>query len=117
MGLLYDEESHKYTHTARSFRVYNAGNVDIHPFEQDSRIEITGASKGYELKNTTTGDVFKLTDTVNGKVVLDGANITDNNSQALRKTNRKYISLKSGWNEFTQSQDTEVKFDFRFYYK
>lgn len=117
MGLLYDEESHKYTHSSREFRIYNAGNVDIHPFEQDLRIEITGASKGYELRNVTTGSVFKLTDTVNGKVVLDGAKITDNNSQALRKTNRKYISLRKGWNSFTQTHTNEVKLNFHFYYK
>src|SRR5699024_1902358 len=38
MGLLYDDESHKYTHTGTSFRIYNAGNVPVHPFEQDLKI-------------------------------------------------------------------------------
>lgn len=116
MGLLYDDESHEYTHNDTSFNIYNAGNVPIHPFQQDLKITIEGASKGYELRNETTGDVLKITDDVNGVIVMDGANITDRNSQALRKTNRKYISLAKKWNSFTQNQNAKVSFDFRFYY-
>lgn len=116
MGLLYDETSHRYSHNSTTFEIYNAGNVPIHPFEQDLKITIEGASKGYELKNETTGDVFKITDDVSGKVVLNRANITNDGSQALRKTNRKYISLSPGINKFTQNKNAKVSFDFPFYY-
>lgn len=116
MGLLYDDESHRYTHNDTSFNIYNAGNVPVHPFQQDLKITIEDASKGYELKNETTGDVFKITDDVNGAIIMDGANITNGNSQALGKTNRKYISLARKWNSFTQNQSAKVSFDFRFYY-
>src|SRR5690625_7272011 len=93
MGLLYDNESHRYTHSARTFEIYNAGNVPIHPFQQELKISILGAGKGFELRNRTTGDVFRLTDQINGVIVIDGANITDNSIQALRKTNRQFITI------------------------
>lgn len=117
MGLLYDDESHKYTHSSRTFRIYNAGNVPEHnPFEEDLKITIIGANYGYELKNKTTGDVFKLIEQPNGVVVLDGGIVTDNDLQALRKTNKVFISLSPGWNEFEQSENATVIFDFPFYY-
>lgn len=116
MGLLYDEASHKYTHTSRTFKIYNAGSVPIHPFEQELIITIEGASKGYELENITTDDVFKVTKDLNGKIVIDGPVITDNGSQALRKTNKTFITLAPGWNEFRQNQNAKVFYDFRFYY-
>lgn len=117
MGLIYDDSIYKYTNINDSnFEIYNAGNVSIHPFEQDLKITIEGASKGYELKNETTGDVFKITDDVSGKVVLNRANITNDGSQFLRSTNRKYISLSKKINKFTQNQNAKVSFDFPFYY-
>src|SRR5699024_601728 len=61
MGLLHDDKSHIYTHTALDFSIYNAGNVAIHPFEQELEIIINNAAKNYELKNLTTGDTFKYT--------------------------------------------------------
>src|SRR5699024_1640364 len=53
MGLLHDDESHKYTHNTSNFKIYNAG-INIHPFEQMLEIKIENVSKGYELKNNTT---------------------------------------------------------------
>lgn len=117
MGLLYDEESHKYTHSRRSFRIYNAGNIlQHHPFERKLKITIQGASKGYELRNITTGDVFKFNEQPNGSIVIDGPVITDAGLIAFRKTNRHFITLAPGWNEFEQNQSATVSFDFPFYY-
>src|SRR5699024_8794883 len=116
MGLLYDNESHRYTHSTRSFEIYNAGNVPIHPFQQELKILILGAGEGFELRNKTTGDVFRLTDQINGVIVINGANITDNGIQALRKTNRQFITIAPGWNEFTQNGTARISFGFRFYY-
>ena len=117
MGLSYDEETHKYTHNTNTFRIYNAGNVELHPFEQYLKITIANATKGYKLTNTTTGDAFEYTGTTSGSIVLDGPNVTVNSLQALRDTNRKFLTLAPGWNMFTQNQAREVKFDTRFYYK
>jgi len=116
MGLLYDNESHRYTHSTRSFEIYNAGNVPIHPFQQELKISIIGAGEGFELRNRTTGDVFRITDQINGVIDLDGAIVTDNGIQALRKTNRQFITIAPGWNEFTQNGTARISFDFRFYY-
>ena len=49
-------------------------------------------------------------------VVLDGPEIKINGLQALRKTNRRFISLASGWNEFRLNRTAKTMFDSRFYY-
>lgn len=116
MGLLHDDESHKYTHNTTTFSIYNAGNVEVHPFEQYLKITIENAGKNYELKNITTGDKFKYTGDVTGTLKLDGPNITLNNLQTLRDTNKEFITLAPGWNHFEQNQARIVEFDFRFYY-
>ena len=119
MGLISIDEGQQYTHTSSTFRIYNAGNVPIHPFQQDLKIEISGVTgKNFEMRNVTTGDVFKVTDNLKSSdvVVLDGHEIKINGLQALRKTNRKYISLAPGWNEFRLNRTAKVIFDFRFYY-
>src|SRR5690625_603881 len=117
MGLSYDESTHKYTHNTNTFRIYNAGNVEVHPFEQDLKITIANATKGYKLTNMTTGDVFEYTGEASGSIVLDGPNVTVNSLQALRDTNRNFLTLAPGWNMFTQSQNKSVSFGFRYYYK
>lgn len=117
MGLLNDDESHKYTHNTSTFKIYNAGNIpEHHPFELDLKITIRGANQGYELKNKTTGDVFRFNEKPNGTIVLDGPNVTDNGLQSFRKTNHEFITLAPGWNEFEQSANATVSLDFRFYY-
>jgi len=116
MGLLHDDESHKYTHNTTTFSIYNAGTEEVHPFEQYLQIKINNASKNYELKNLTTGDKFKYTGDVSGTLKLDGPNITLNNLQTLRDTNKEFITLAPGWNHFEQNQARIVEFDFRFYY-
>ena len=119
MGLIAEDESQQYTHTSRAFRIYNAGNVLVHPFQQDLKIEISGVTgKNFEMQNVTTGDVFKVIDTLKSTdvVVLDGPEIKINGLQALRKTNRRFISLAPGWNEIRLSKSAKTMFDSRFYY-
>ncbi|MFD2209372.1 phage tail domain-containing protein [Virgibacillus halophilus] len=124
MGLLYEDESHQYTHTGTSFRIYNAGNVPLHhPFEEELKITISdvlGSSSYLELTNTTTGDTFRVNEGVGSDktIVLDGPNITNNGLQYFRKTNRKFITLVPGWNQFTikGASSAKVSFDMPFYY-
>ena len=119
MGIIAEDESQRYTHTSSAFRIYNAGNVLVHPFQQDLKIEISGVTgKNFEMRNVTTGDVFKIRDELKSSdvVTLDGPEIKINGLQALRKTNRKYISLAKGWNEFRLNRTAKTKFDFRYYY-
>ena len=122
MGLIADDDSLIYTHAGTEFKVFNPG-VEVNPFEQDLTIEISdvsGSTSYLQLENLTTGDVFRVTEAVNGNqlIKLDGPNITSNGLQYLRKTNRKYITLAPGWNNFriTGATSAKVSFDTRFYY-
>lgn len=123
MGLIADNESLRFTHTANLFRIYNAGNVAVHPFEQDLKITINnvvGSTSFLELRNETNGTVFRVNEAVTTSevITLDGPNITINGLQALRRTNRKYIELSPGWNDFrlTGVTSARVTVDARMYY-
>lgn len=123
MKLIPDSDSYLFTSEKNSFRIYNAGDVPVHPFMQELKITISnvvGSNSFLELKNKTNGTVFKVNESVTNaqKVVLDGPNITSNGLQYLRKTNKGFIELDPGWNEFVISGATsaKVEFDFRFYY-
>ena len=122
MGLIADDDSLIYTHTGTSFKIYNAGDVSVHPFEQDLKITINniqGLTSYFELRNITTGDLFRVNEGATGTIVLDGPNITRNNLNYLRETNKQYITLAPGWNEFDILGATSARgaFDFRFYYQ
>ncbi len=124
MGLIDDPASQKYTHTGTSFRVFNAGNVPIHPFEQSLKItisDVVGSNSFLQLRNNTNGTTFRVNDSLlNGKtIVVNGPAVTINSLQEFRKTNRKYIELDPGWNDFTLTGvfSAKVEFDFPFYYK
>ena len=103
------------------FRIFNPG-IAVHPFEQEIKISVydaDGSDEYLELVNNTNGSSFRLNEGLeNKKLVIDGPNITLNNLQALRKTNRKYVELSPGWNEFSLKGviKATIEFDFRFYY-
>lgn len=106
------------------FSTYNAGNVPIHPFEQELKIIITsvfGSTDFFELRNLTNNTVFRINEAVGNRqtIMLDGPNITSNGLQFLRNTNKQFIELDPGWNEFEISgADTAtVEFIYPFYYK
>lgn len=123
MGLIADDDSIIYTHNSNDFKIYNAGNERVHPFQQELKITIsnvTGSTSYLELKNDTNGTTFRVNETVssNQTIVLDGPNITSNSLQYLRKTNRQFIELEPGWNQFkiTGATSAKVEFDFRLYF-
>lgn len=127
MGLIADDDSLIYTHKNKSnFKIYNAGNVEVHPFEQDIKVEIdfpdyVYANNHFQLKNITNGSTFRINEQVLPleNYTLDGPNITKNGLNALRLTNKQFIVLDPGWNEFEVTGNTQatISFDFRFYYK
>lgn len=119
MNLINTDEARKYTQTARTFRIYNAGDVAVHPFENFLNITISGGTGAdIRLKNTTTGDEFRYLKAINDKtIVLNKALITVNGLRSYRDTNREFISLAPGWNTFEVNRDVTIKFDFRYYYK
>lgn len=123
MGLISDEDSFKYTHTGTSFRIYNAGNFSVNPFEMDLKITITdvkGSYSFFEITNVTNGTKFRIDEEVkeSQKVIIDGPIITINGLQSLRKTNKQFIGISPGWNYFIikGANNAKVSFDFPFYY-
>ncbi|MGG6437372.1 phage tail family protein [Saccharococcus caldoxylosilyticus] len=110
-----------YTHTTTSFRIYNAGDIDIDPRVLPLKIEFTGASTNLTITNQTTGDTWQYTGTTTASdtITLDGVRSLKNGASIFGQTNRKLITLKSGWNDFTITGATgafSISFDFRFYY-
>lgn len=124
MGLYSDDSTFVYTHEGAMFSVFNAGNIEVHPFQQEISITIrnvVGSANHFELRNTTTAETFRVNEQVTSSQVikLDGPNITSNGLQFLRKTNKTFISLQPGWNNFAivGASTATVEFDFRFYYR
>lgn len=126
MGLIADDDSLVYSHSPMpnvSFYIYNAGNVSVHPFEQDLKVTmqlINGSNDFFQLENKTNGSLFRVNEgvTIDKTIVIEGANATSNGLQYLRNTNKGFLSLEPGWNEFimTGAERARVEFDFRFYY-
>lgn len=126
MGLIVDEEALKYTHKAevgKPFRVYNAGNVTVHPFYCDLKMTIRnvqGSTDMFQIINLTNGSRVRInvpvkpTDTI----VYDGPNVTRNGLAFLRDTQKNFIELSPGWNTFRiyYCESATIEFDFRFYY-
>ncbi|SFA55672.1 Phage tail protein [Parageobacillus thermantarcticus] len=118
---LIEADDLKYVHNTPSFCIYNAGDIDIDPRVLPLKIEFTGASTNLTITNQTTGDSWQYTGTtVDGDTItLDGVRSLKNGSSIFGQTNRKLITLKSGWNDFTITGATgafTISFDFRFYY-
>lgn len=111
----------KYIHNTSSFRIYNAGDIDIDPRVLPLKITFTGASTNLTVTNQTTGDIWQYTGTTTAgdTITLDGVRSLKNGTSIFGQTNRKLITLKSGWNDFAITGATgtfEISFDFRFYY-
>src|SRR5690625_2731183 len=104
-----------------SFSIYNAG-IPIHPFEQRLKITIKnaiGSDEYIELKNITNGTTFRLNEGLGDKeLVIDRGQVTLNGLQSLRQTNKEFIELDHGWNQFEISgmDIVTVQFNFNFYY-
>ncbi|MFC3212731.1 phage tail domain-containing protein [Planomicrobium okeanokoites] len=114
----------KKTFTGTQFRLLNEGDVNIHPFIQHLKITIrnvTGSNSYFELENTTTKKKFVVNERIDNihKVVMDGSVVTRNSLQFLRNTNREFIELASGWNDFRiyGATSATVDVEFKRYYK
>lgn len=117
-----DDEKVKYRFTESTFSVYNAGNVTVEPESMDLTIQISSAtsSGNLTLKNLTTGEEFKLNKNISERhISLNGMNILDGTVNTLRDTNRRFISIAPGDNDFeiTGATFSEVWFRFKYYYK
>jgi phage-related protein len=118
---LIESDDLKYVHNTASFRIYNAGDIDIDPRVLPLKITFTGASTNLTITNQTTGDIWTYNGTtqLGDTITLDGIRSLKNGASIFGQTNRKLITLKSGWNDFTVTGATgafTISFDFRFYY-
>lgn len=126
MGLI-DEDTLSYTQTitkGETIDIYNAGNVDVHPFEQELAITISGimsSNKYFALTNMTNGSEFRATEGIKGGnvITIGRGTVKNNGSHFLRSTTKDFIILSQGNNRFKIDGATSanVRFDFRFYYK
>ena len=117
-----DDEKVKYRFTESNFTVYNAGNVTVEPESMDFTIQISSATSSGNLsfKNITTGEEFKLSKEItNRNISLNGMNVRDGTNNAFRDSNRRFISLAPGDNQFeiTGATFSEVWFRFKYLYK
>lgn len=126
MGLEAVDESLIYTHNAtvnKPFFIYNAGDVSIHPFEQELKITISnvrGSTERFQITNLTNGSRARINVPLRSTdvVVYDGPNVTRNKLSFLRDTRKDFIELSPGWNNFRiyYCDSATISFDFPFYY-
>ena len=107
--------------TVNTFSVYNAGNVTVEP--ESMYLDIVFADTrgdSITVKNKTTGEVLEINAKTTGHVVRQqGMVIYVGGINRFRDTNRRFIRLLPGINEFevTGSSYGRVSVDFKFYYK
>ena len=118
-----DDEKVKYRFTESNFTVYNAGNVTVEPESMMLNIIVNAvqSTNNFTIRNKTTGEeiVLKRASTgsnfrIQGMVVSLGS-ITN----IFRDTNRSFISLVPGDNQFEILNGTfgEIRFEFKYLYK
>lgn len=130
MGLVADGINKNYivqAENGKNFRIYNPGNVEVHPFFHDFHIEIknvvhSALLKHFELHNRTNGSRIRINriPASNQSINLIGANVLLNQlTNILKDTDKGVITLSPGWNSFVlvNADTAEIKFDFRTYYK
>ena len=107
--------------TVNTFSVYNAGNVTVEPESMYLEIVFSNVrGDSLTLKNKTTGETLAINRTIRGLVVRQtGMGIYIDGTNRFRDTNRRFIRLLPGINEFevTGSSYGRVSVDFKFYYK
>ncbi|WP_049438139.1 phage tail domain-containing protein [Staphylococcus hominis] len=113
----------KYTFTENKFTVWNGGNVTLDPRNMPLKIKLRYlvTDGTFKLTNKTTRETFEYHEPRTGNTIyLDGVQVlVGYQANRLRETNRKYISIVPGLNEFEYSGGTmdDIQFDFPFYFK
>src|SRR5699024_5419351 len=106
-----------------TFTVYNAGNVTIEPESMMLNIIVNAvrSDNNFTIRNKTTGEEFVLKRGSNGShlrirgMVVSLGSITN----IFRDTNRRFISLAPGDNQFEILNGTfeAIRFEFKYLYK
>ncbi|EZI40327.1 holin-like protein [Staphylococcus haemolyticus] len=111
-----------YSFTANTFSVWNGGNVWIDYRNMDLKITVKGLKTegNFQIQNLTTQETFIYKEKINGQdLVLNGPLIYVGPNNMLRNTNRQFIKLGPGKNDFKIINGTyeSVNFDFRYHFK
>ena len=106
-----------------TFSVYNAGNVTVEPESMMLNITVNAvqSTNNFTIRNKTTGEEIVMNRESAGNdfrirgMVISLGSITN----IFRDTNRKFISLVPGDNQFeiTGATFDEAQIDFKYYYK
>ena len=111
-----------YTPTTNEFSIWNGSHMTIDPRHFDLSIRLLYAtSKGdVTIENLTTGEKFIFyRQFTNAHLNIFGSQVLLGNTNWLRESNRKFISLVPGENKIKISnvEHSGVSFDFPFYFK
>lgn len=106
------------------FEVYNAGNVEVHPFESYLKIilrNVVATGSRVSIVNYTNGtriDINEKTE-VSAVWMFDGAIIRKNSLNATHITNRTFLSLSKGVNSLAivGATSATINFDFKYLYR
>lgn len=108
---------------ATKFKVYNAGNVTVEPESMYLHIIANTVTTpgGFTIANKTTGEEFVFNEEIKGSsILIRGMDVRVSSIyNRFRDTNRRFISLAPGDNEFEVSGGTfnHIRFDFKYLYK
>ena len=111
-----------YSFDGPRFSVWNGSTDTIDPLMRHNlKIEIVAnAPNGFTMTNHHTGDVFKYTKALNGKLVIDGVHPFIGSNRVGINTNHEFIKLAPGWNNIEiagLTGDIKVNFKFSFIYR
>ncbi|WP_434795910.1 phage tail domain-containing protein [Staphylococcus equorum] len=116
-----NQDNAKYSFETKTFNVWNGGNVTVDPRNMMLLIKMFYVNGTGSITNKTTGDKFTIINDWKGNhLTIESTKIIKaTNVNALRDTNRKFISLVPGNNEIevTGLDFTKVEFTFPYYYK
>ena len=121
MGLSSNTEQWKYKFTNTNPRFYNAGTEDIKLIQQkESLIRLVPKESvpWIEISDGTTTFRLNRQTTIDSPLTLKGHQIRVNNANVLDQTNREFLTIKKGWNnwEIRGISKFEIEIDFRFLY-
>lgn len=111
-----------YTPKINTFSIWNGGNVTIDPrhFDLSIRLLYATAKGDVTIENLTTGEKFIFyRQFENTHLNIFGSQVLLGNTNWLRESNRKFISLVPGENKIKVSnvEHQGVSFDFPYYFK
>lgn len=122
MGLSSDSSEWKYKFTNTNPRFYNAGTEDIKLIQQkESIITLIAREQTNKVEIVDeNGTIFSLQANIESgmAVRIKGSKVTLVTTNVLQYTNRNFLTVKKGWNnwEVRGINKFEIEFDFRFLY-